>query len=193
LDTRQSAYTAFFDACVFYPAPLRDILVQLATTGLFRAKWSNQVHEEWIQNLLADRNDLTPEKLYRTRDLMNRAVLDCLVTGYESLIPSLILPDPQDRHVLAAAIFSRSDAIVTTNLKDFPAEILAGFNIEPIHPDDFIFNQFGLNQASVITAVWKCRQRLTKPPISAEKYLTTLADLALPKTVAELAQYTNVI
>lgn len=193
MDTRQSAYTAFFDACVFYPAPLRDIIIELATTGLFRAKWSDQVHEEWIKNLLADRKDLSAKRLYRTRDLMNNAVMDCLVTGFEPLISSLTLPDPDDRHVLAAAIYSRSDAIVTTKLKDFPVETLAGFNIEPIHPDEFIFNQFGLNQASVITAVWRCRRRLTSPQISAEQYLSTLSNLALPKTVAELAQFTNVI
>lgn len=193
MDTRQSAYTAFLDACVFYPAPLRDILIELATTGLFRAKWSNQVHEEWIKNLLAHRKDLSPEKLYRTRDLMNDAVMDCLVTGFEPLISSLTLPDPDDRHVLAAAIYSRSDAIVTTNLKDFPVETLAGFNIEPIHPDEFIFNQFGLNQASVITAAWRCRRRLISPQISAEQYLSTLSNLALPKTVGELAQFTHVI
>jgi PIN domain len=193
LDTRQSAYTAFFDACVFYPAPLRDLLIQLATTGLFRAKWTNQIQDEWIKSLLASRPDLDEGRLKRTRDLMNQSVMDCLVIGYEQLIPSLVLPDPQDRHVLAAAIVSRSDAIVTTNLKHFPPDKLAPFNIESIHPDEFIFNQFGLNQAKVITAVGRIRSRLRNPAIAAEEYLTKLLELGLSKTVSALEQFIDVI
>ncbi len=69
---------------------------------------------------------------------MNDAVRDCLVTGYEDLIASLSLPDPDDRHVLAAAIRADADVIVTYNLKDFPAETLAPFDIEAQHPDDFL-------------------------------------------------------
>ena len=193
MDTRQSAYTALFDACVFYPAPLRDFLVELATTGLFRAKWTNEIHEEWIQSLLANRNDLDADRLYRTRDQMNDAVLDCLVSGYQKLVPALDLPDPNDRHVLAAAILSRSDAIVTNNLKDFPLEKLAPYNIEPIHPDEFMYNQFHLNQSIVITAAYKCRHRLTKPTKTPDEFLDSLANIGLPKIVAELSQYAGVI
>ncbi len=193
MDTRQSAYTALFDACVFYPAPLRDLLVELATTGLFRAKWTNEIHEEWIQSLLIKRRDLNAEKLYRTRDNMNEAVLDCLVNGYQNLVPALNLPDPNDRHVLAAAILSRSDAIVTINLKDFPLEELELYNIEPIHPDEFMYNQFHLNQSIVITAAYKCRQRLTNPAKTPEEFLDSLARIGLPKIVAELSQYAGVI
>jgi hypothetical protein len=97
----------------------------LALTGLFRARWSAAVHEEWISNLLEKRPDLTNEKLERTRMLMDRHAADALVTGYEDLIPGLHLPDPNDRHVVAAAIRGRVDVIVTMNLKDFPAEVIA--------------------------------------------------------------------
>ena len=93
-----SNYTALYDACVLYPAPLRDLLLQLALTDLFRAKWTDDIHQEWIRNVLNKRPDLTLEQLTRTRDLMNSHVRDCLVTGYESLIPALQLPDPDDRH-----------------------------------------------------------------------------------------------
>jgi predicted nucleic acid-binding protein len=108
------------DACILYPAPLRDLLMQLAVSHLFSAKWTNEIHEEWMRNLLENRPDLRREQLERTRNLMNAHVQDCLVTGYEELIPVLTLPDPKDRHMLAAAIRSGSNVIVTFNLKHFP-------------------------------------------------------------------------
>lgn len=114
-----ATFTALYDSCVLYPAPLRDLLMWLGLSDLFRPRWSNEIHEEWIRNVLKDRPDLTREQLERTRDLMNANVRDCLVTGYEPLIDGLTLPDPDDRHVLAAAIRASADVIVTFNLKDF--------------------------------------------------------------------------
>ena len=97
-------FTAFLDASVLYPAPLRDLLLELAVADLYRAKWSDTVHEEWITPVLRNRLDLTRAQLERTRDLMNAHVRDALVTGFKQLIEILALPDPDDRHVLAAAI-----------------------------------------------------------------------------------------
>ncbi|WP_457799022.1 PIN domain-containing protein [Methylocystis sp. S23] len=114
-----SAYTVFLDACVLYPAPLRDFLMELAAARLFRAKWSEAAHEEWIRNLLKDKPDLSQRRLERTKQLMNRAVPDCLVSGYGDLAAGLQLPDPGDRHILAAAIHAECDAIITFNLSDF--------------------------------------------------------------------------
>jgi predicted nucleic acid-binding protein len=133
-----SGFTAFFDASVLYPSELRNLLMHLALTGLFRAKWSATVHEEWIGALLRRRPDLSREKLERTRMLMDLHATDALVTGYEDLIEGLRLPDPDDRHVLAAAIRARADVIVTANLRDFPPSTLGQFGIEPQHPDEFI-------------------------------------------------------
>ena len=82
------AFVALYDACVLYPAPLRDLLVELATTGLFRAKWTAEIHDEWIRNVLANSDKVTADKLARTRDLMDTSVRDCLVTGYGGLIPA---------------------------------------------------------------------------------------------------------
>ena len=119
--------------------------------GLFRAKWTDSIHDEWIRNLLANRTDLDPAKLARTRELMNEAVPDSLVTGYEELIGGLDLPDVDDRHVLAAAIHCKAAAIITFNLKDFPPEKLAKYNIELQHPDEFLFHQFGLGRGLIST------------------------------------------
>src|SRR5689334_18975619 len=97
----------------------------LALTDLFRAKWTDAIHEEWMRNVRKDYPDITQAQTERIRDLMNGHVRDCLVTGYEDLIETLDLPDPDDRHVLAAAIRAGADVIVTTNLADFPKEALA--------------------------------------------------------------------
>jgi len=167
--------------------------MELAGTGLFRAKWSARIHDEWTRNLLANRTDLDPAKLQRTVELMNDTVPDCLVEGYEDLIQGLDLPDPNDRHVLAAAIHSSCDAIITMNLKDFPTSHVGKYDIEILHPDDFIFNQFGLDTAAVLTSALKCRERLRNPPKTAAEYLERLEAQGLPKTVAEFRQYQAII
>ena len=92
-----------YDACVLYPAPLRDLLMHLAWARLVHARWTDAIHDEWIRNLLANRPDLSRAQLERTRALMERAVPEASVTGYEHRISALTLPDPDDRHVLAAA------------------------------------------------------------------------------------------
>jgi predicted nucleic acid-binding protein len=163
-----SNFTALYDACVLYPAPLRDLLVQLAFTDLFRARWTDQIHNEWMRSLLKQRPDLTIEQLTHTKELMNSHVRDCLVDGYEYLVPTLTLPDPNDRHVLAAAIAGSADVIVTFNLKDFPASILAQYDIEAQHPDDFVSDLLDLNPHAVRAAAEKCRQRLRNPPKSGQ-------------------------
>ncbi len=129
---------AFFDANVLYPSGLRNFLMHLALTGIFHAHWSAEVHDEWMRNLLKNRPDITQDKLERTRRLMDQAAPDAPVTGYESLIESIELPDRDDRHVLAAAICCGASVIVTLNLSDFPDHALANFSIEAQHPDDFV-------------------------------------------------------
>ena len=154
-----SSSCALFDACVLYPAPLRDFLMHLAITDLFRAKWTDEIHDEWIRNLLKNRPDLTMERLHHTRDLMNSNVRDCLVLGYKEPIPSLNLPDANDRHVLAAAICAGAEVIVTHNLSDFPATTLDQYGIEAQHPDEFIIHLIDL-APSVICEAAK-RQRMS--------------------------------
>ncbi len=98
------AFVVIYDACVLYPAPLRDLLIRLAAKGLVRARWTDQILDECFRNILVNRPDLGEASLQRTRDLMNRALPDVLVTGFEKLIAGLDLPDADDRHVLAAGI-----------------------------------------------------------------------------------------
>jgi len=146
-----------------------------------------------VSNLLANRTDLTAEQLQRTNQLMELAVPDAIVEDYESLIEGLDLPDPDDRHVLAAAIKARCDAIVTFNLKDFPAAELEKYRIEALHPDEFLYQQFGLDQAAVLIAAQRCRSRLRRNPRSGNEYLDILEMQSLPTFVAELRPYADVI
>jgi len=106
---------------------------------------------------------------------MNAAVADAMVAGHMDLISSLSLPDPDDRHVLAAAIHAGADAIITFNLKDFPAAAAKQYNLEILHPDDFIRFQFDFDNAAIIVAAQHCRGRLQNPKLSAEEYLDVLS------------------
>lgn len=124
------SFSATYDACVLHPAGLRDLLVRLATTGLFRAKWSDDILDEMIKSVARRYPDLETSDLERTRKLMCDAVPDSLTTGYHDLIEGLDLPDPDDRHVLAAAIRSGSQVIVTENMRDFPVQVLDTYHIE---------------------------------------------------------------
>jgi predicted nucleic acid-binding protein len=155
-----AGFTVFYDADVLYGSQLRNLLMHLALTGLFSAKWSAGVHEEWMTRLLRNRPDLTREKLERTRMLMDKHAEDALVTGYEDLIEGVRLPDPNDRHVLAAAIRGRADVIVTRNVRDFPADVLGAFGIEAQHPDEFVVHLLDLAPGLVIDAARRHRESL---------------------------------
>lgn len=177
---------------MLYPAPLRDLLIRLAVTGLFGARWSEQIHDEWSRNLLANRPELV-DKLPRTIELMNQAVPDSLVTGHDVLINSLTLPDPDDRHVLAAAISAGAQLIVTFNLKDFPNQDLAPFGVEAVHPDDFVAQQFDLNEGRILAAVKSHRAALRNPPRSVDEYLETLAASGLVRTADRLREFRDML
>ncbi len=184
-----ATFTAFYDANVLYPAELRNLLMHLALTGLFRAKWSADVHEEWISALLEKRPDLTRDKLERTRALMDLHAVDALVTGYEDLIPGLRLPDPNDRHVLAAAIRGQADVIVTMNLRDFPAHVVGEFGIEAQHPDEFVLHLLDLAPGAVIGAAAEHRKSLKSPPKTAADYLDALERQQLIQSVSALRAF----
>lgn len=183
-----SNFVAVYDACVLYPAPLRDLLMHLALSGLYRARWTARIHDEWMTALQRQRPDLSREALEWTRRQMDDAVPDCLVCGYEGLEASLTLPDPGDRHVLAAAILCGAGTIVTYNLKDFPDELLAPFGIAAQHPDQFIEHAYDLNPAAVCKAVLDQRASLRNPPKSVEELFDTYLQQGLATTVAALRQ-----
>lgn len=179
------AFTALYDADVLHPPGLRDLLVRLGQTGLFRARWSEQILDEMVASILRRRPDLDPERLARTRQLMCEAVADCLVTGYEPLINGLSLPDPDDRHVLAAAIRCSAQVIVTANLDDFPAAALERFNIEAQSPDQFVLDVVNLAPARVAAVIQQQSAALRNPSRTVDELLEDLSS-SLPRAVAAL-------
>ena len=187
-------YTAILDACVLYPATLRDLLLSLARDGLFHARWSERIQDEWVRSLLKRRPELEEVALRRTCELMAKAVPDSVVHGWQSIEPGLTgLPDADDRHVLAAAICGHADAIITFNLDDFPAEALAPFGVEAQHPDDFLLNQLALNQIAALKSIKAMRARWRNPQLTALDLAASLEKLQLPLVAARLREVAELI
>lgn len=180
------AFVVVYDASVLYGNTLRDLLIRIAQTGMVQAKWTRKILDEALGNLAKDRPDIPDEKLLRLRGLMNNSVPDCLVDGYEELVDGLKLPDPDDRHVLAAAIKAHAQVIVTSNLRDFPGDLLAVWHMEARSPDDFVLDQIELDDR----IVWACLQQIVdsrvNPPETIEDVLTALERAGLVESVAAL-------
>jgi len=165
---------ALLDACVLYPPSLRDLLMRVAVVGVYEPRWTEEIHDEWTRNVLADNPKVTPAQLDRTRRLMNQTISNGLVSGHEALISTLSLPDANDRHVLAAAIKAGAPVIVTFNLSDFPAAVLQAHGIRPAHPDLFLSSLFDDDPALFLRAVQTHRTSLHHPPKDAAGYVQTL-------------------
>ena len=181
-----SAIVAFLDASVLYPAPLRDLLLELAVSDFYRAKWSDAVQDEWIRALLRNRPDIPATRLGRTRRLMDAHVRDAVVSGFEDLIPAIRLPDSNDRHVVAAATRAEADIILTANIKDFPAAALSPHGLAAEHPDGFLTRLYRESPSRFLEAMERVRTRLRNPPVSHESHLGALRRAGLEVIVTEV-------
>ncbi len=184
---------AVLDACVLYPPSLRDLFMRLAADLVFQPRWTEEIHGEWMRNVLKNQARLTPAHLARTRRLMDAINDESLVTGYETRIPTLTLPDPNDRHVLAAAIQAEAAVIVTYNLSDFPQKALMPFGIRAIHPDKYLMALFNDVPEEFLAVVRKHRASLTRPPKTVEGYLDTLKANRLTRLALRLANHQDKI
>jgi predicted nucleic acid-binding protein len=182
----QASPIAVLDACVLYPAPLRDLLLSLADVGLFMPLWSQEIQEEWIHNLLLNRPDLTKQQLSLTQVAMDLAFPNARIGHYENLIPTIQLRDQNDRHVVAAAIKGNAALIITFNLKDFPKNILEPLGLSALHPDVFLSQIVSSNPLESASAFRNMLNRLKKPPMSRLDLLQTLQQSGLTDTVEKL-------
>lgn len=165
---------AVYDACVLYPFHLRNVLIQCAFDGLVAARWTDDIHAEWIRNLAANSPNTSIARLEATRDTMKAALPDADVADYQALIPNLSLPDPDDRHVLAAAITAGAEAIVTWNLKDFPASHIASHGISSVSPDAFLVSLHAAFPGALISSLARARQNLRRTTPSIDEFIDTL-------------------
>jgi predicted nucleic acid-binding protein len=181
------------DACVLYSALLRDLWMRLSLEEAIDARWTKLIHDEWTRNALKNHPGSQPEQWQHVVELMDRHAGNALVTGFEPLIPTLSLPDPDDRHVLAAAIHCHASAIITINLKDFPDSALRPFKIKAIHPDDFLLEVIDSQPESVLMALRKQRAQLKKPAMTSSEFLVAFSKHNLPRSGARLMEFISEI
>jgi len=178
------AFVVLYDACVLYPNTLRDLLIRVGQARIMQAKWTDQILDE-VDRALAER-PIEESKRRVLRERMNAAIRDCLITGYEPLIEGLKLPDPDDRHVLAAAIKAGAQVIVTSNLKDFPAAYLAEWDIEAKSPDEFVMDLIGMDDRVVYSCVQQIAAARRNPPGTFAEVLDQLERSGLIEATSAL-------
>nr|WP_298100448.1 PIN domain-containing protein [uncultured Shinella sp.] len=179
---------AVYDACVLYPFHLRNVLIQCAFDGLVEARWTDDIHDEWMRNLAANTPSLPIERLIATRNRMKAVLPNADVSDYHRLIQDLHLPDPDDRHVLAATIAGKASLIVTWNLRDFPARDLASYGVASQSPDDFLIGLHAAFAEALISSIKRARHNLRKTMPSVEAFIDGLQQSGLKAFPALLRQ-----
>lgn len=182
---------ALIDASVLYRATARSILLYIALSDVFRPRWSQTIQHEWVRALVRNEPNLDPVRLARTQQLMETHFPDASVTGFETRVAELDLPDPDDRHVLAAAIAAGASVIVTENLKDFPEDALAPFGITAMTADAFVSGLLEADPEAVVAAIAADRAGLRNPPLDVPTYLAALAESGLEATAAALSAFAD--
>jgi predicted nucleic acid-binding protein len=165
----------FLDTCVIYPDALRDILLGVAARGGFEPQWSARVLEEWAR--AASKKGAT-DQVRQIALAMQAQFPRAMVTGWEPAATRLILPDPDDVHVLAAAITGHADAIVTFNAADFPRHVLAAEGLARRDPDGLLWELWSHNPAPVAEAV---AQAIARAPGAAQSTRAFLKRAGLPR------------
>lgn len=188
---RADRFTAVLDANVLAGALPRNILLSLAEAEFFRPRWSAEILDEFVRQFERRFGDL--EGAARQRAMMERAFPEALVTDHQGLIEVLELPDPDDRHVLAAALQTKAAVIVTENLRDFPVAVLARYDIEPVGLDDFIADILDLAGSDAVAALRLMRERFRQPSITAGMLIRKIEQLGLTQTADLLAGYEDLL
>ncbi|MBY5465251.1 PIN domain-containing protein [Rhizobium leguminosarum] len=191
-------FTALVDACTLADTLRRNLLLTLAEAEFFRLRWSEKILDETqaaVQKMLEGKGQVdAPEHGKRARRNMEAAFEDALVSDYGAYLPSCAgLPDPNDAHVVAAALKTQAALIVTENLKDFPATVLRSLNLEAKSADAFLADTFALDPGKAVNAIQRMRARFKKPELTADQLLLEMEARGLIETVDVLKPYTNSI
>lgn len=181
------------DANVLYGSFLRDMLISLFFSGIYEAKWTEKITQEWVDHLLENRSDIPESKIKRTLMLMNKIKPAALIANYERYIQQVQIPDKDDRHVVAAAIACGAQKIITWNLSDFPNNILKTFGVVAESPDKFIQDLIIDNPPSIISTLKEMRERFKTPPMSVDEFFERLLKNRLPMTARQLDRYRDLL
>jgi len=172
---------AVYDACVLYPFHLRNLLIQCAVDRLVDARGTDAIHDEWIRSLATGSSAVSLERLQRTRDLMNTVLPDATVSGYEAYLDKVSLHDPDDRHVVAAAIAAGASLIITWNVRDFPPGELAEHKLRCQTPDTLLMNLYADLPDLAIESTQRARTNLTRTRPSAASFVEALQSQGLER------------
>lgn len=173
------------DANLLYPFHLRNLLVQLGVDAIIAPRWTARINAEWIGNLAAA-GRVPEERLLLTLDLMNNALPEADVQGWEAHMEGLTLPDPDDHHVLAAALASGAGTILTMNLRDFPASVLAPHGVAAVHPDAFLCRLHDADPDLLQASAEAAQANLSRSTPSVTAYLDVLDRQGLPQFTRRL-------
>ncbi|WP_370890211.1 PIN domain-containing protein [Janibacter sp. GXQ6167] len=184
------SFPVFIDTCALYPAALADLLLRIAERGAYRLHWSADVLEELERNL-AKIESVGRDGARRRVGAMIRAFPEAEVTGYELLIGAMAC-DPKDRHVLAAAVHSDCQVIVTFNVRDFPDASLEPHHLSVITPDDFLLDQLDLYPSAVLSALREQAGDLRRPRLTPLGLLASLERSGTPRFAAEVRRKANI-
>jgi hypothetical protein len=184
-DDRRPPPIVLYDANLLYPFHLRNLLVQLGVNHIVAPRWTDAIHEEWIRSLAATGKQ-THDRLLRTRDIMKRVLPDADVQAHEHRIAGLSLPDPADRHVLAAAIETGAEIILTFNLRHFPPAALARFNLRAQDPDTFLCDLYTADPEVIRAVVDAARQNLSQSAPAVTTFVDALERQQLVRFAAKL-------
>jgi predicted nucleic acid-binding protein len=177
-------FTCVLDTNVIYPIEIRDLLFWFAHYELYTPKWSKHIFDEWMD--VMRRKEVPEEEINKRVKKANRAFPDAMVNNYESLIDNLNLPDEKDRHVLAAAIKTNANLIITENLKDFPDELLDAYGLSAKSADDFLTDIIDLNHETAIEAFRKLVLNRRNPDLDEYEVLDALRRNGLKDTAEYL-------
>jgi len=175
-------FPAFFDTNVLYGALLCDYVLELADRRLFRPLWSDDVLFELSKNLV--KNGENPELVQKRVSTMERHFADACVEGYSDLIPTMT-NDEKGRHILAAAVRGGAEVLVTFNVKHFPLVALEPFDLEVVHPDDFLLDQLDLHNANALRALVDLAEGYGSPSMTIDDLLRALARAGVPRFADE--------